>query len=90
MTGTRPSPVGRVKLCANRVGRGKKFFAGTGKEVPAYRGLAPRTYGDGLPGATTMLRGAYELRGGVGDRLLEMLPPLPGTRPWPIPPSATR
>ncbi|MFI6151419.1 AraC family transcriptional regulator [Kitasatospora sp. NPDC051170] len=38
--------------------------------------LAPRTYGDGLPGATTLLRGAYELRGDVGERLLAMLPPL--------------
>ncbi|WP_433357417.1 AraC family transcriptional regulator [Microtetraspora malaysiensis] len=36
----------------------------------------PRTYGDGLPGATIMIRGAYELRGDVGDRLLDMLPPL--------------
>lgn len=49
--------------------------------------LAPRTYGDGLPGATTMVRGAYDLRGGVGDRLLALLPPLavvsatPSTRP---------
>jgi len=38
--------------------------------------LGPRTYGDGLPGATVMLRGAYELHGVVGQRLLEMLPPL--------------
>lgn len=38
--------------------------------------LAPRTYGDGLPGATTMLRAAYELHGEVGDRLLALLPPL--------------
>ncbi|TCO55631.1 cupin [Actinocrispum wychmicini] len=42
----------------------------------AQRTLAPRTYGDGLPGATIMLRGAYQLRGDVGDRLLDMLPPL--------------
>jgi AraC-like DNA-binding protein len=41
-----------------------------------YRTLAPRTYGDGLPGATILLRGAYELRGDVGKRLLDMLPPL--------------
>ncbi|MGW3205476.1 AraC family transcriptional regulator [Streptomyces sp. NPDC001135] len=40
------------------------------------RSLGPRTYGDGLPGATIMLRGAYELRGDVGDRLLGMLPPV--------------
>ncbi|MFF1306202.1 cupin domain-containing protein [Streptomyces sp. NPDC058307] len=42
----------------------------------AQQNLAPRTYGDGLPGATTLLRGAYELRGDVGERLLVMLPPL--------------
>ena len=46
-----------------------------GERNPAWN-LAPRTYGDGLPGATIMLRGAYELRGDVGDRLLDMLPPL--------------
>ncbi|MDX6294128.1 MAG: hypothetical protein QOH50_3203 [Kribbellaceae bacterium] len=57
--------------------RGKKHFL-DGSEVAAatQRTLAPRTYGDGLPGATIMLRGAYELRGDAGDRLLEMLPPL--------------
>jgi AraC-like DNA-binding protein len=38
--------------------------------------LAPRTYGDGLPGATVMLRGAYDLHGQVGERLLDVLPPL--------------
>jgi AraC-like DNA-binding protein len=49
--------------------------------------LAPRTYGDGLPGSTTMVRGAYDLHGGAGDRLLTLLPPLavvpatPSTRP---------
>ncbi|MBD0746637.1 AraC family transcriptional regulator [Streptomyces sp. CBMA152] len=42
----------------------------------ARQNLAPRTYGDGLPGATTLLRGAYELRGDVGERLLDILPPL--------------
>ncbi|MGW0765503.1 AraC family transcriptional regulator [Streptomyces sp. NPDC002676] len=45
-------------------------------EAAARHHLAPRTYGDGLPGATTLLRGAYELRGDVGERLLDMLPPL--------------
>ncbi|MEU8058854.1 AraC family transcriptional regulator [Microbispora bryophytorum] len=44
--------------------------------VGAQRSLGPRTYGDGLPGATIMLRGACELRGEVGVRLLRMLPPL--------------
>ncbi|WP_239134017.1 AraC family transcriptional regulator [Rugosimonospora africana] len=56
--------------------QGGKYYAGTGEQVPAGHNLAPRTYGDGLPGATTMLRGVYLLRGGVGDRLLAMLPPL--------------
>jgi AraC-like DNA-binding protein len=56
--------------------QGRKYLAGTGEEVTVGRSTAPRTYGDGLPGATTMLRGAYWLRGGAGDRLLAMLPPL--------------
>ncbi|MFJ4094105.1 AraC family transcriptional regulator [Kitasatospora sp. NPDC089913] len=43
---------------------------------PCRRSLAPRTYGDGLPGATVLLRGAYDLRGDVGERLLAALPPL--------------
>ncbi|MFI5914741.1 AraC family transcriptional regulator [Dactylosporangium sp. NPDC051541] len=66
---------------------GRKYSAATGEPVPLRPGFAPRTYGDGDAGATTMLRGAYELRGGVGDRLLAMLPPLavvpagPRTRP---------
>jgi AraC-like DNA-binding protein len=55
--------------------RGGRKYAPDGEPV-ASRSLAPRTYGDGLPGATVMLRGAYELRGDVGDRLLDMLPPL--------------
>lgn len=38
--------------------------------------LGPRTFGDGLPGATTMLRGAYELHGAVAGRLLGLLPPV--------------
>ncbi|WP_433293698.1 AraC family transcriptional regulator [Pseudonocardia sp. CA-142604] len=56
---------------------GKKYVVDGGEQAAgANRRLAPRTYGDGLPGATIMLRGAYELRGDVGDRLLDMLPPL--------------
>lgn len=38
--------------------------------------LAPRTYGDGLPGASVMLRSAYEIHGQVGERLLDVIPPL--------------
>jgi AraC-like DNA-binding protein len=56
---------------------GRKYVAEGGAEVAGgQRSPAPRTYGDGLPGATVMLRGTYELRGDVGDRLLDMLPPL--------------
>jgi AraC-like DNA-binding protein len=54
---------------------GKKYVPG-GEPVAAERRLAPRTYGDGLPGATVLLRGLYELRGDAGDRLLALLPPL--------------
>ncbi|AOP48033.1 AraC family transcriptional regulator [Streptomyces lydicus] len=55
----------------------RKSVADGAPETPAtQRNLAPRTYGDGLPGATVMLRGAYHLRGDVGDRLLGTLPPL--------------
>jgi AraC-like DNA-binding protein len=56
---------------------GRKHVPQGGEVTPdAQRSLAPRTYGDGLPGATTMLRGAYDLRGDVGSRLLAMLPSL--------------
>lgn len=58
---------------------GKKYLVDGGEEATAtgaHRSLAPRTYGDGLPGATTMLRGAYALRSDMGDRLLGLLPPL--------------
>ncbi|MGW0886136.1 AraC family transcriptional regulator [Streptomyces sp. NPDC002671] len=53
---------------------GKKHVIDSG--TAARQNLGPRTFGDGLPGATTLLRGAYELRGDVGERLLDMLPPL--------------
>jgi AraC-like DNA-binding protein len=52
---------------------GRKYGA---EQTATRQNLAPRTYGDGLAGATIMLRGTYELRSDVGDRLLEMLPPL--------------
>ncbi|MEC3974198.1 AraC family transcriptional regulator [Amycolatopsis sp. H20-H5] len=56
---------------------GRKYRPGGGDEMTGdHLSLAPRTYGDGLPGATIMLRGACELRGDVSDRLLDMLPPL--------------
>lgn len=59
--------------------RGGRKYPAAGRQEPpdaVQRELAPRTYGDGLPGATTLLRGAYDLRGGAADRLLGMLPPL--------------
>lgn len=54
--------------------RGAKKYPVAGVAELARR--APRTYGDGEPGATTLLRGAYELHGAVAGRLLELLPPL--------------
>lgn len=57
--------------------QGKKYRADSGDPVAgAEWSLAPRTYGDGLPGATVMLRGAYELHGDAGGRILQMLPPV--------------
>jgi AraC-like DNA-binding protein len=50
--------------------RGAKKYPLTADARPR----APRTYGDGTPGATTMLRGAYELHGVAAERLLDMLP----------------
>lgn len=57
-------------------GQKKRILTGSEETAKASQSLAPRTYGDGLPGATIMLRGAYDLRGDVGDRLLDMLPAL--------------
>ena len=54
---------------------GRKYLPG-GEPAAGQGNLAPRTYGDGLPGATIMLRAAYDLRGDVSDRLLALLPPL--------------
>lgn len=54
---------------------GRKYLPG-GEPVEGHAALAPRTYGDGLPGATTMLRAAYELHGDASARLLDLLPPL--------------
>ena len=56
---------------------GQKQFLGDPDQFPGPRTfLAPRTCGDGLPGATTMLRGMFTVRGEAGRRLLGMLPPL--------------
>jgi AraC-like DNA-binding protein len=57
-------------------GRRKYWVDGVAEAPDIQRNLAPRTYGDGRPGATIMLRGAYDVRGAVSDRLLGMLPPL--------------
>lgn len=64
-------------------GRTKQFLGDAARADSAARLLAPRTYGDGLPGATTMLRGACELRGDVGEHLLDLLPPLAIVRDGP-------
>ena len=56
---------------------GRKQLLGDPAKHPELRAsLAPRTWGDGLPGATTVLRGMFKLRGEAGRRLLAMLPPL--------------
>lgn len=47
-----------------------------GAPASATRNMGPRTYGDGLPGATTLLRGTYQLHGDVGERVLDLLPPV--------------
>jgi AraC-like DNA-binding protein len=52
---------------------GRKYSV-DGRPVEMQGLSAPRTYGGNLSGATIMIRGAYELRGGVGQRLLSLLP----------------
>ncbi|GGN30243.1 AraC family transcriptional regulator [Lentzea pudingi] len=64
-----PSTGHQVTICG-----GRKYLPG-GKLAADHWNLAPRTYGDGLPGATVMLRAAFELHSVVGDRLLALLPP---------------
>lgn len=59
--------------------RGAKKYPITADARPR----APRTYGDGAPGATAMLRGAYELHGAAAERLLDALPPLAVVRAGP-------
>jgi AraC-like DNA-binding protein len=67
-----PSTAPQVEIRGHR-----KYAVGGYEEVrQAQRPLAARTFGDGLPGATTLLRGAYELHGDVAGRLLDLLPPL--------------
>ncbi|MEZ0108505.1 AraC-like DNA-binding protein [Catenulispora sp. EB89] len=56
---------------------GRKQLLGDPSRHPELEAnLAPRTWGDGLPGATRVLRGMFQLRGDAGRRLLAMLPPL--------------
>jgi AraC-like DNA-binding protein len=52
---------------------GRKYTL-DGRAVDMHGLTAPRTYGENLSGATIMIRGAYDLRGGVGARLLSLLP----------------
>lgn len=54
----------------------KQLLGDPAKHPELQASLAPRTWGDGLPGATTVLRGMFQLRGEAGRRLLAMLPPL--------------
>jgi AraC-like DNA-binding protein len=54
----------------------KQLLGDPGTHSGLEESLAPRTWGDGLPGATTVLRGMFKLRGEAGRRLLAMLPPL--------------
>jgi AraC-like DNA-binding protein len=56
--------------------RGGRKYLPTGAPAGPGPALAARTYGDGPPGATVMLRGSYELRGDAAFRLLDLLPPL--------------
>ncbi|HWD06526.1 MAG TPA: AraC family transcriptional regulator [Amycolatopsis sp.] len=55
--------------------RGGHKYLPTGEPTSAQL-LAPRTYGTGGPGATVVLRAAYELHSEVSDRLLTLVPPL--------------
>ena len=50
------------------VRQGGKYHADTGEPVADRPSVGPRTYGDSVPGATTMLRGTYHLRGAVRSR----------------------
>jgi AraC-like DNA-binding protein len=54
----------------------KRLLGDPDRHAELLANLAPRTWGDGLPGATTVLRGMFRLRGDAGRRLLAMLPPL--------------
>lgn len=54
----------------------KQLLGDPARHAELEASLAPRTWGDGLPGATTVLRGMFDLRGDAGRRLLAMLPPL--------------
>ncbi|MFD8249056.1 AraC family transcriptional regulator [Nocardia sp. NPDC059691] len=55
---------------------GRKVVLDHSREPGALRNMGPRTYGDGLPGATTVLRGSFVLHGDVGERVLDLLPPV--------------
>jgi AraC-like DNA-binding protein len=67
-----PSTPAQVVIRGGR----KLVVGGPDDAARANRRLAPRTYGDGLPDATIMLRAAFDLRGAVAEHLLDILPPL--------------
>jgi AraC-like DNA-binding protein len=54
----------------------KQLLGPADRQANLSNALAPRTYGDGLPGATTLIRGTYAPQGDAGRRLLSTLPPL--------------
>ncbi|GAA2024406.1 AraC family transcriptional regulator [Catenulispora yoronensis] len=58
-----------------RAGR-KHFLGAPSDHAELARLLAPRTYGAGGPGATTLVRGTYAPQGDAGRRLLSALPPV--------------
>lgn len=72
--------IGRHTIADSEQTRPHYLVRGSHKEVLDPTGAinpapsAPRTFGDGRPTVTTMVRGSYELRTDVGARLLDLLP----------------
>jgi AraC-like DNA-binding protein len=57
----------------------KQLLGDPDRHAEVLANLAPRTWGDGLPGATTVLRGMFRLRGDAGRRPLVVIPAGPRT-----------
>src|SRR5947209_1345989 len=64
-------------------GQQKHVIGKDGNSTQAHRQIAPRAFGDRQLGATTLLRGAYQLHGDAAGRLLDLLPPLAVVRAGP-------